>query len=180
MRVNRNVPDKLTITDLEVDGKDAKDGELKSIALMFNPESIERTFGGRYAAHSPIGFSGVVKQFVGNDNQEFELHVFYAAMTREEYDELVVARHFCEAIAYASDQATTIQTNAPPKVLIFWPNNLSLVCRVEKVRIKDELYDTSGRVLQFSAILSVFEVVENRFSKERIKTVGPQRRLVEI
>ena len=178
MRVDRIQPEALTITDLDVDKTAEEDGELKTIALAFNPETIERQIGANYVAHSPIGYSGQIMQFVGNTNQTFDLEVFYHALEAKEYEELTVARNFCESLLYSSSQAATIATNAPPRILVFWPNNLGLQCRVKSARIRDDLYDPDGRILQFTAVLTLFEVVDRRMNKESIKKVGPQRQIV--
>ena len=174
MRIDNIEPVPLTITDLSVDVEDFAQ-ELRTIYMRFNPTTISRKIGAKYVAHSPIGFTGEIMQFVGNENQTFPLVVFYSVMNAAEFAEAMDARNFCEAIAYPSEAADSIPTNAPPKLLIVWPNNIQMQCRLKSATIRDELYDTEGRILQFTATLDLFEIVEKRMTKESIKLRGPIR-----
>lgn len=171
--LNRVSVEPLTITDLEIDPEDKS--ELRTIELQFNPETLSRDLTARYGSHAPIGFTGTTEHFVGNSNTELAIELFYSATWAAEYQILTNARNFLESLLRPSNRATTIQTNAPPKILVVWPNNLALQCRAKSLRITDELYDPDGRVLQFSGTLTLFEVVEQRITKERTKLVGPQR-----
>ncbi len=157
---------RVSITDL-----DSQDGELQTIYLQSNPETLSRTYSAVYVAHTPIGFTGTHRNFVGNGDVEFPLDVWYYATNRREYEELVEAKNFITAIAYPSD-AVDIKTNAPPRVLITWPNNFSMICRIESVSIKDELFDRTGENTMFTAVLNLFSVSDLRLDKKVIKTQG--------
>jgi len=166
----------VSITDL-----DSKDGELQTVNLQSNPESLSKSYAAVYVEHAPVGFTGTHKNFVGNKDIEFPLICWYHATNRAEYAQLIAAKNFLESLTYPGD-ATDIKTNAPPKIMVTWPNNFSMVCRVETMTIDEQQFDRTGQLTMFTAVLNLFSVADKRLVKSSIKKIGivPVSDLVEI
>lgn len=172
-------PPKLNLTDLN-------SGE--TLFVQFNPTQVRRAIKVAYARKAVLGQSHRPLQYTGTDNQTFPLDLFFDALDTSrrsanpfgDGDQSTAfglgreARLFLESLAYPESEDDTILTE-PPDVLIVWPKNFSLVCKLRGLEFQDTRFNVEGAPIQFTARTQWEESRISRLSSGLVRRIGSQR-----
>jgi hypothetical protein len=82
------------------------------------------------------------------------------------------ARHFIQSLCYGRAGAGSVKEGAPPRVLFFWPNFLSLTCVVGDQDWTYTHFLADGTPRRFSCAMSMKEIRDVRLSSSEVLRGG--------
>lgn len=169
------------------------------IKAGFNPSEIQTSIKAQWAEHVIPGRSDRPMHYVSTENLSMKFELFWDAampglrggavnpdaskLTGEGITPIDKARNFVMALPYPLASTATIQLNAPPRVLFFWPGYLSLTGVVMSVDIRDEDWWAVPNGVQLRRFRASFDVRAIRDVRSQskpldfkdVKLVGMQR-----
>lgn len=162
----------------------------EQLTVQFNPAQLSRRGQVNYARKRPIGQSHEPLHYVNTGNQSFILDLFYdhvgvvslegkgsystgSARRQEQFERNQDARKFIESLAYPEEDGTIFAE--PPDVLIVWPKNLSMVCKLISFSFVDERFNTDGAPIQFTAVTQWEESRVSRLTSRTVRDLGGLR-----
>lgn len=166
-------PVKLTIIDIDDPGK-RDDGSIDQITVQFNPQSFRRSIKAVYVEHAVLGGSFAPQEYVRTENQLINISLQYEAQISGQLNELEKAERFIESFMYPP-QANSFVTNAPDRILMVWPNTLSLRCRLHKVDFLHNRFNVAGNTVGMKIDMVLKEVSVSRITKGLVQRLGALR-----
>jgi hypothetical protein len=146
------------------------------IEAQFNPTEFERSLQVNYGRQTVPGLSHQPLQYINTGNQQIPLELYFditegldVATTQE------ASRDFLEALCYPRQAPGSIKSAAPPRALIVWPNVLSLECVVTALTFKYLRFNLAGQCVQWTAKLTLEEILDRRITSEDVLTKGAFR-----
>lgn len=176
----------------------------QSLIVQFNPTQFRETVTANYSELAPIGGTGKTLHFSGNDNHKFEMELFFHAnhaqpggrspfldsdlipeegitnvrnvinSQNERLFQIHDARNFLLSLVYPANSGD-ITLAAPPRVLLVWPEMISMTCVVRSVNIQHELFTVHGASRMYRANLTFEEVRDIRLLQEDVILNGTIR-----
>ena len=151
-----------------------------SLKCQFNPLGLRWAGSAVWAKHRPVGWTGERVQFLGNPNETRSLELFFAATDETKFETLDFARKFLQSLIRPPANPGSIAKNAPPDVMLVWPNNLAIVCKVESFSAFDSQMQTDGKTIRHTTTLNLFEIYMERLTSDVVREQGMQRAAVTI
>lgn len=148
---------------------------LEGFYMQFNPTQIERSVSAEWQAMDVLGLSHQPLQYAKTTNQTVQLELYFRADSiaqREGGDEVM---KFLESLMYAPAGATSIGQAAPPRVLVVWPQTLSLTCVVRSVRFRHQRFNVRGQTVEWTASTAFEEIRDVRLTSQQVRNFGSQR-----
>ena len=178
------VPRRVSLTNLET-------GE--GWFAMFNPTQFTETVSVNWNRQSVLGLSHQPLQYGFTGNHIFSLDLFNRAggptsnllnpftedavrdktPTRNLQD-IAAVKKFLLALAYPI-QATNVGGGGPPRVLVVWPNHLSLVCIVTGIQFASTRFNKQGHAVEYVATVGFEEIRDKRINSSQIRNLGTFR-----
>ncbi len=142
----------------------------ESMECLFNPTQLSEKLQVNWNRLVVPGLSHQVLQFQSTSNAqlsgvEFYLDRFFAA-TNGSDSILGDFRAFLRALTVPVGGTETVAATAPPRVLVIWPEVLTVECVVNTVEFQYRQFGIDGRVLIYTATVG-FEAILD----VRVKTV---------
>ena len=162
-------PNRLTLTYFKNPGR--------SIEVQFNPNILNRSINVAYAKRKVLGLSHRPHEYLGTENQKISFALFYNVETADDLLASKEALLFLESLAYGPDAPSGITPAAPSRVVITWPNTLTIIGRMISVAFKHERFNRFGDTIQWSAACvfeaaSVRRITNNEFDLPRTDVVN--------
>jgi hypothetical protein len=170
-----NTPARMEIVDLSRLNASAEDNTLKA---QFNPTELAETLAVNWNKLAVLGFSHMPQQYQNTDNHGFSFELMFHATdaSGRRLDDLVRARLFLLALCYPSKNTRgSPATGAPPRVMFFWPNLVSLTCVVKKLAIKHTMFNTQGSPVISQAKIDIEEIRDARLYADEVRLRGTMR-----
>lgn len=161
---------------------------------MFNPAQLEESIGVKYNRQSVPGLSHQPLQYGNTENYKFTLALFYRAQATELTNPFTAAaiknkrpkglsdvlemRKFLQSLCYPV-QATTVGGGGPPRVLVVWPNILTMVCVVTGIKFVNSRFNIEGTPVEYVATVSFEEIRDDRISMDEVRDLGGERNVEE-
>lgn len=164
---------KLTIVDIDYSSQ--QDGTfLDSLEVQFNPTDFTRSIAANYKEHEILGQSFKPQEWTFTNNQEINMSIYLEANDQETQAGLELAQNFIESFLYPP-KTDNFVVNSPSRMLIIWPNTMTLRCRLHKaifnhLRFNRELQTISQRI-----DLQLREAAVRRITKRQVQLYGPRR-----
>lgn len=173
MRKSYTAPEKLTLVDLDRSTENDQ-GFISQLEVQFNPAEFTRSIQAVYHEHEVLGQSFAPQEYLRTGNQEINLSLRYAVDEQGDLEELDQAQRFIESFLYPP-RAESFLSNAPSRMLVIWPNTLSLRCRVHSVTFKHDMFNREGYTCGLTIDLTLKEASVRRITKGRVQTDGAFR-----
>jgi hypothetical protein len=143
---------------------------------MFNPEQLVEELSINYSKLAPQGMSHEIPQYRNTGNHSFPLDLYMEAHSGDGADDIEDFRNFCFALAYAPGGAGTIDSGAPPRVLIVWPNVVSMTCILLGIRSASTRFSVEDlRITRCTISLTLEEIRDARMTSEDVRRNGTRR-----
>lgn len=159
-------PVRMTITNLRT-------GETQTV--MANPRELELAFDVGWNDLEVPGQSHTPLQFKNVGNVGFPLELYCSEFMN---DRITLDDHsrFLQSLCYPDYDASNVLEGAPPRVLIVWPNVMSLtvIFRSFSIRYTHFALD-DGRPIRFTASVKVSEIRDMRLSAADVRAQGFRR-----
>lgn len=154
---------------------------------QFNPSQLEEQISVNYNRIAVPGLSHQPMQYTSTSNYTFDLVLFLRGkgsgidFTNKQKDKKVVGllgvqtfRRFLQSLCYPV-QSTTVGGGGPPRVLVVWPNVLSLVCVVTGLKINSSRFNTTMAATEYIATVGFEEIRDTRLSMSEVRDLGSER-----
>jgi hypothetical protein len=146
----------------------------EELPAQFNPASFDEVIEVAYARHEVPGLSYRPLHYRGTANTTLALELYFSALERGAPD-LGDAKRFLQALCYPRQTAEEFGASAPPRVLVVWPNVLSLRCVVTGATFSHEQFNAEGAVTALRAKLTLEEVLPERLMAADVLRFGSRR-----
>ena len=155
-------PPRVSLTNLQ-------SGE--TAAMPFTPTELVEEFTVKWVRQAVLGMSHETLQYTGTSNYRLPgLEFFFRGTTEREVDAIHHGRLFLMSLGYAPEGG-----GAPPRILFFWPQVVSMTCVLTELRITHSKFNVQGRTTIFKARFSLEEARNVRLTSETVRTQGTQR-----
>lgn len=142
---------------------------------QFNPEELEESISVNWTRITIPGMSHQVLQYSNTNNVEFSMDFYSTAFTEPNRIKIVDFRNFLESLCYASDQASSIGGGAPPRLLVVWPNVLSMTAVIDSIDFKYKMFDADLNLKRMVASVKFIEIRDTRITSEEVRLNGSRR-----
>jgi len=159
-------PERMTITDLQSD---------ESITVQFNPKELKRKLGANYAMKEVLGNSHQEHEYLNTVTQDLSFDLFSLVETQEQLGHSEETMKFLESLLYAPANPDSIASGAPPRVLLLWPNTMSITCRLDELAFTHQRFNRHGYTTQWTARTAWTQALLRRLSKEDVRAQGARR-----
>jgi hypothetical protein len=144
--------------------------------MPFTPVELVESVAVKWAKLAVVGMSHETLQYGNTSNYALDgLEFFFRGTTPEEVDAIHEGRKFLLSLAYAPEGAEGLRDGAPPRILFFWPQVVSLTCVLGKIRISHSKFNREGRTTIFRARFDLEEARDVRLTMEQVRAQGTQR-----
>lgn len=142
------------------------------IEAQFNPTSIQENITIEYSRQQVLGMSHQPLQYKNTGNQQLPLELYWRSESRTEIEAHQDNRKFLYSLCYPRSGATNVVGGAPPRVLIVWPNYLSLTCVVTGLSIRAEQFNNELTPVKWSCSVALEEIRDVRLTSEEVRASG--------
>jgi len=136
----------------------------ESFDCLFNPPQLEERIEVRWSRLSPLGLGHQVLQYESTGSRtfggvEFYVDRFFASAVETDPDVLAFAT-FMRALTQPPVSADTIGAAAPPRVLVVWPNVVTIETVVTELDLHFTDFARDGSVLLYTATCSFEQILD--------------------
>lgn len=144
--------------------------------MPFTPEKLAEEVVANYVDHTVVGLSHEVEQYVNTSNHSFPGLAFdFFGRTPGDVEEIHRGRRFLLSLLYAHAGSSGVRDGAPSRVLFFWPQLVSMTCRIRKIRNQHTQFNREGLSYRWRCTLEFREVRDVRLTSEDVIELGTQR-----
>ena len=142
----------------------------ESMECLFNPTQLSEKLQVNWNRLAVPGLSHQVLQFQSTGNRqlsgvEFYLDRFFAEAGESDADVLDF-RRFLLALTVPPEGTEGVAETAPPRVLVIWPELLTIECVVASVEFHYKQIAIDGSPLVYTATASFEEILDVRVTSE--------------
>ena len=151
------------------------------VVAQFNPEQIEHVIKVLWAEPKIPGLSHQPHYYLGTENRTMRFDLKWDALAMvttmkglpDAISRVLFARAWLDAITVPLEDGKDRKDAKPPRVLMFWPNYMSLTCHIHSVAFRDKEFAPDGHILAFDATVECKEVRDKRiFFKDKMAGKG--------
>lgn len=158
----RAAPERMSVTNLVT---------LELCPAMFNPTEFEHNLEVNWQRFTVPGLSHQPKHYINTNNPVFPFELFYRATTTNQLAEIQDKMRFFESLAYPIS-ADRVSGGGPPRVLFQWPQTLALVCTLNSLSQRFQLFTLKGRVRVLRVRVELEEIRSIRLLSEDVRRFG--------
>jgi len=148
----------------------------ETIEFPFTPETLEESVAVNYAQQTVVGLSHQIDQYGSTGNHTFSgLDLWFRGTTENEVERIHDARRFLLAHTLPSGGAQSVRDGGPSRILFFWPQLVSMTCKLTNLRIRHQQFNVQGRTTIFRASVDISEIRDYRLTSEEVRIFGTQR-----
>lgn len=145
----------------------------ESLECLFNPTQLTEKLQVNWNRQVVPGLSHQVLQFQSTSNRqltgvEFYLDRFFATEQPGEPN-ILEFRAFLRALTVAPAGTTGVLSAAPPRVLVIWPNVVTVECVVASVEFQYRQLAVDSTLLAYTASVTFEEVLDRRVTSEDLR-----------
>lgn len=145
----------------------------ESLECLFNPTQLTEKLQVNWIRQVVPGLSHQVLQFQSTSNRqltgvEFYLDRFFAFEQPGEPN-ILEFRAFLRALTVPPANTTGVLPTAPPRVLVIWPNVVTIECVVASVDFQYRQLAVDSTLLAYAASVTFEEVLDRRVTSEDLR-----------
>jgi hypothetical protein len=166
LAVAYNNPPKLRLTNIET---------REHIDAQFNPTQFSIALQVNYGRHAPPGSGYVPLQYGNTGNPTIPLELMFFVRNTKERDNRDTARRFLLSFCYPRRGAVNIPQHAPPRLLVTWPQFVTMVCVVTNITMKFTLFNSNAQPIQETYSMQLEESRDGPLFSDDINRTGVMR-----
>ena len=140
---------------------------------LFNPTQLSERVEVKWSRLAVPGLSHEVLQFQNTGNRQLPEVEFYldALFAAEQPGDVNIRdfRAFLRALTVPPKGTEGVPATAPPRVLLIWPDVLTLECVVGSVEFQYRKLAVDGSVLVYTATVNFEELLDTRVTSEELR-----------
>ena len=154
---------------------------------MFNPTRFDEQVEVNWNRSRVLGLSHEPLQYGNTGNWKFDLDLYMRGTQTpiinpftevdikdkapKGLNDIMAIRKFLMSLAYPVS-GTTVGDGGPPRVLVVWPNIMSITTVVTSVKISNQRFNLEGYPVEYVASVSFEEIRDTRISSSDIRRLG--------
>jgi hypothetical protein len=143
---------------------------------LLNPTQLSERVQVNWNRLQVPGLSHQVLQYQGTGNRqlssvEFYLDKLFAAEQPGDTD-ILEFRRFLSALTVPPRGTEGVPATAPPRVLVVWPNVLTVETVLTDLEFEYRRFGVDGRVLVYTATCGFEEILDSRIASEDLRQEG--------
>lgn len=146
-----------------------------TLEVMFNPRALSRKLAANYARKEVLGNTHAEHEYLSTGNQGISFDLFYNVETVDHLQQSIDAMNWLESLVYAPENPEAIAQAAPPRVLIVWPNTMTMTTRLMSVEFNHQRFNRHGYTIQWTAKCMWEETRIRRLNKADVRAFGALR-----
>lgn len=145
--------------------------------MPFTPNEFVESVAVNWARQAILGMSHEQLQYTNTGNYTLnDLDFAFRATTPAEAKAIHDGRRFLLSLCYAPEGAEGLRDGAPPRILFFWPQVVSMTCILSRdLRITHSAFNSEGLTTRFNARFSLEEARNVRLTMDEVRQYGTQR-----
>lgn len=148
----------------------------ETVEMPMFPETLDEQVQVNWTKQVILGMSHETLQYSHTSNHTFDgLEFVFRAESPADLDAITDGRKFLLSLTVPPADAQGVREGAPPRVLFFWPQLVSMTCVVANVRITHEQFNKQGASVRFRAKLTLEEIRDVRLTMDDVREQGTQR-----
>jgi len=148
----------------------------ETVEMPLFPETLGETVAVNWTKQVILGMSHEQLQYSHTSNHTFDdLEFVFRAQSPADLEAITDGRKFLLSLTLPSADAQGVRDGAPPRILFFWPQLVSMTCVLGNVKITHEQFNKQGASVRFKARLTLEEIRDVRLSSETVREQGTQR-----
>lgn len=160
----------------------------KMVEAHFNPVALEKVIKVHWNKLPVPGLSHQRHQYHHTENVQFKFDLQFEALQITLHTKgqsavrgfdgpngIGTAARFIESLCYPAGDAQSVQDGAPPRVLFFWPNFLSITCVVAEEHWKTTMFAQDGTPRRQTCSLTLEEIRDTRLTSSDVLRKGDRR-----
>lgn len=100
------------------------------VTVMFNPTEFEHAIQTNWQRFTIPGLGYQPRHYVNTTNAALPMELFYRALTAADLVQMRETMNFIRALCYPV-QSQSVSTGGPPRVLVVWPQVVSMICTIK-------------------------------------------------
>ena len=145
----------------------------ESMECLFNPTQLSEKLQVNWNRLAVPGLSHQVLQFQSTANRqlsgvEFYLDRYFAAEQPGDVN-ILEFRAFLRALTVPPAGTEGVLATAPPRVLVVWPNVLTIECVVASIDFQYRQLAVDSSVLVYAAAVTFEEILDTRVTSEELR-----------
>jgi hypothetical protein len=148
----------------------------ESMECLLNPTQLSERVQVNWNRLQVPGLSHQVLQYQGTGNRQLSSVEFYLdklfAAEQPGDTEILEFRRFLRALTVAPRGTEGVPATAPPRVLVVWPNVLTIETVLTDLEFEYRSFGADGRVLVYTATCSFEEILDSRIASEDLRQEG--------
>lgn len=159
---------------------------LPTLTAQYNPEELKERITASYDRVRVPGLGHEPLQYMNTKNAEYKLSLFFSAIGKLDHHSVLVdmdkvledmeyARRYLTAHCYPRGKAGTVHQREPSRVLLVWPNALSLQCVITDLEFTFTEFGLSGKPIAFTVDVTFEEVRDRSITMQDVLQVGTFR-----
>jgi hypothetical protein len=169
-----NLAGPATVKPKRISISSLKTGE--TYKFPYIPEKFKESVKALYNRQNILGMSHQNMQYSHTENHSFDgLTFVFRANNIQEINYIHEGRKFLLSLMYPYSGGMSVREGAPSRVLLLWPNVISMTCVIEQVEITHKEFNSSGKTTLFEANLKLTEIRDTRLLAEDVRFEGTQR-----
>ena len=167
---------RMSITDLTT---------LEEVEMQFNPSELTETVRIDWARLRIPGLSHERLQFNHTENYKATFRLIFDALTENssgisirrgnDAARNLDTRNFLMSLCYPKQGAATVSDGEAPRVLLVWPNLISLTAKIDELKFHHSRFALDGTPTFFEVDITLEEIRDTRLTSEDVRASGTQR-----
>jgi hypothetical protein len=149
--------------------------ENEGYEVQFNPTQFQESLSVNYDRMDVMGFSHKPLQYNSTSNMVIQMDLFFLSQDAPTHVSGQKVRRFLYSLCYAPKNTQAIVSGQPPRVLVVWPNTMSLTAKLTKLDITNTRFNILGQITEFTAAVEFEEVMDVRWTSEDALAQGIQK-----
>jgi hypothetical protein len=150
----------------------------KTVEVQFNPHEFTRSVAVNWKHFTVPGLSHEPMHYIQTKNDKFGFKVTFIAHPdkgKKERDIIHEKLRFFQSLCYPKRGATNITDAGPPRVLVVWPNFLSMTCVIIKLKEHYKRFNQDGVPIIIELDLEVQSIRDVRLTSDQVLQQGLKR-----
>ena len=147
---------------------------------QFNPAEFTESFDVNYARQRVPGLSHQVLQYINTNNDKLRMKLVFIADNEAQAVENLKSKRILQSFGYPRRGGDAVIGGGPPRLIVIWPNVISLRCVLASASFNFNRFDRTGRPIQFTAEVQFEEIRSVRLLSDEVELNGSRRDSGEI
>lgn len=146
----------------------------QTVTAQYNPNEFTEKIKVNYATIKIPGLSHAPLQFSNTDNWKVSFDLWWYSHNQAELDASNKARRLLQSWTIP-DQAQNVEGGPPPRILVVWPQLLSVICVIREVDFTHKLFSRNGQSYHRICKVNFEEIRDARLYGFQVRNDGTMR-----